>query len=530
MSFDARSQQLGLLVGATQMGAGAAGAAPAPKKAQDPTLSLRGVTKTYGRTTAVSEMCLDIQPGEMVGIAGHNGAGKTTLMKIIGGIATRDRGDVRVGGENLPLHYSPGFARERGIGLALQEISLFPELRVLEHHGAKDARRVRPGWRTRSAAAVQRQLDAMFPSHGISPYALVQQLSLAQRQMLQIALAAMHEEPLRLLILDEPTSSLTEDLSRQLFEYLHRARNDEGLAIILVSHKMGDILTHTDRTVVMRDGRLVSDSPSQSLSLQQVMKDMGASTEVAAATLRPHEVHATASSDPDTVEISGLAWRGLQHVSLRVGKGEIVGLAGLEANGQREILEAVWAGRRWTAPQRVRRAVHVRGHATYVSGDRQDQGIFPLWDVEENLFVGSLSQVSRFGLVHRATARQYCADWIDRLAIKANPSTPITALSGGNQQKVLLARGLGPAPDLLILDDPFRGVDVTTKTDAYQRLREFAATGASVLWYTSENAELLECDRVYVMRGHAVSAELTREELTAEALILKSFDDVAEEA
>jgi len=509
-----------------------------------PVLHLDAVTKTYGHTTAVRDASLRIRPGEMIAIAGHNGAGKTTLMKIVGGIVERDSGEIIVNGDPLPARFSARAARERGLALAFQEINLFPDLRVVEHVGVMHQTTWGPGWRRKAASRIGRQLDEMFPSHGISPSVLVDSLSLAQRQMLQIALSALHESPLRLLILDEPTSSLTDDLAERLFSYLRRVRQEEGLSVILVSHKMSDILGHTDRTIVMRDGATVSDRVTRETSLQQIMEDMGASPAVVAARPAPRHVPGVMTASPPmragppraasrsdaepVVLVRDLEWRGLRRVSLTIGPGEIVGLAGLVANGQQEILEAIWQARRRFAPWRVRRSTAVTGSLAYVSGDRQEQGLFPLWSVAQNLTIGHLGQLQRLGLVDRRAERVEAREWISRLSIKADPGSRVTSLSGGTQQKVLLARGLLQAPRLLILDDPFRGVDITTKTEAYQRLREFTGTGSSVLWYTSENSELLECDRVYVLRDRTISAELTADQLTAEQLIVTSFGESAE--
>lgn len=487
-------------------------------------LEISRISKAYGHTVAAKEVSIEIRARQMVAIVGHNGAGKSTVAKIIGGMVTQDEGTVVVDGEKLPVPSSVSAARQSGVALAHQEITLFPDLRVFEHVGAGELNRVRKGWRKQAIRAIKGQLDAMFPSHGISPHALVASLSLAQRQMLQNALATMSQNELKLLILDEPTSSLSDDLAEELFAYLTRLREERGLSVILVSHKVADILDHCDRTIVMRDGEVVSDRATGELTVRQLMVDMGAA---------PTEVGQHSSTDVPRVkteakpvlEIRDLEWQGLRNVSMIVGVGEIVGLAGLEANGQRQVLEAAWRARRSLQPRRVRRSTTLRGTVSYVSGDRQEEGIFPLWSVARNVSIASLGEISRFGLISSRKERQQTADWIERMAIKADREDPILSLSGGNQQKVLLARGLARSPELLILDDPFRGVDISTKAEAYRRLRELAASGASILWYTSENRELLECDRVYVMRRGECTAELSADRLNAEQIVLTSFGE-----
>lgn len=493
-----------------------------------PILELSGIAKTYGHTVAALDVSLTISAGEMVAVAGHNGAGKSTVVKIIGGIVEQDEGSIVVDGTTLPVPHSVQSARQAGVALAFQEITLFPDLRVFEHVGAVEPSMLQRGWRKKAVRAIQDRLDAMFPSHGISPHALVATLSLAQRQMLQNVLTTMHKDEAKLLILDEPTSSLPDDLAQQLFEWLARERRESGLSVILVSHKMADIFNHSDRTVVMRDGAVVSDRPTSELSARGLMTDMGAVHGEPENSVAP----GVTTTDPDAqpvLEIRELEWRGLQKVSLSVGPGEIVGLAGLEANGQQEILEAAWRARKWTQPRKVRQSTQLNGTVAYVSGDRQEEGLFPYWSVGRNITIGSLGDISRLGIVSRGKETERTSEWVDRVSIKAEGEDPIVSLSGGNQQKVLLARGMSQAPRLLILDDPFRGVDVTTKAEAYRQLRELTSDGTSILWYTTENSELLECDRVFVLRGGEVSAVLSADQLNVEQIILASFGESADD-
>jgi ribose transport system ATP-binding protein len=497
----------------------------------EPILRIADCGKSYGQTVALDRASLVVGVGEMVGLVGHNGAGKTTLMKLVGGLQGRDTGTIAVDGQQMPERYDVRYARARGVALAMQEISLFSELRVVEHLAAAEPDRVQRGWRSGAAEVLKQRLDEMFPRHGISPMTYVNSLTLAQRQMLQIALSTIHHSRLRLLILDEPTSALSSEPAEQLFGYLRDRRSQDSLSIILVSHKMTDILENTDRTVVMRDGGMVSDHRTEQVSLDRIMTDMGAGE-----TGTRERQRVVKPSSPDgpgkgrqILETRGLSWKQLRDVSVRVAPGEIVGLAGLEANGQQQVLEAVWQARLRLSNPQVRRAVKVSRKVAYVSGNRQDEGLFPLWSVQRNISIANLSRLNLAGLVRGGEERRNAEQWVRDLFIKAEPRTRVTALSGGTQQKVLLARGLGESPDLLILDDPFRGVDVTTKADSYSRLRRFADSGAAIIWYTSENSELLECDRVYVFRDGAVSEELSGADLSVERVIAASFGGSEEE-
>lgn len=494
-----------------------------------PVLALSAVAKSYGPTRALRDAHITVAPGEIVGLMGHNGAGKTTLVKIISGILAADSGTIEMSGDRMSARYGVREARRHGVALALQEISLCADLRLEENVALASPEIVRRGWRRRARVLIMERLDEMFPHHGIAPRVRVETLSLAQRQMLQIALASLSSgSEARLLILDEPTSALPEEFAESLFEYLHRAKRATGLAMLLVSHKMADILRHTDRTVVMRDGAVVDEHVTPGLTTDRILQSMGAAEAVTQAT-RGIRRTTVGGDGYEVVQMSDVRWRGLHDVSLSVRCGEIVGVAGLEGNGQRDVLDAVWRSRgRHGLHRGLRHAVKVAGRIGYVSGDRQIEGIFPLWGVRENLTISLLRRMRRMGSLSMRTERAETERWIERMAIKASAGTRITSLSGGNQQKVLLARSLALEPDLLMLDDPFRGVDITTKLDAYELLREEAARGRAVLWYTTENSELLECDIVYVLRSGRVAAVLSGDDLTVDKIIAASFDEGAE--
>ena len=510
-----------------------------PAQPAVPVLDVRGIAKSFEATQALKGVDLRVAAGEIVGIVGHNGAGKSTLVKVIVGLVDRDGGEVAIGGARMASQYSIRVSRQHGVSLALQEISLCPDLRVEENIGIAHPELIGPGWRRRARSLVDEHLSAVFPRHGISPRAVVSWLSLAQRQMLQIAMATVTVgSPLRLLILDEPTSALRDEFSDNLFAYLREQTQRHGLSVLLVSHKMNDIVGgHTDRTVVMRDGRVAAEHSSVGLTVNSIIESMGGAPGAemrAAGPSRAGHAETRHRAAPelaaDVLTVRGLDSKRLRHVSLRVPRGAIVGLAGLEGNGQRDVLHAVWRARkRGLIPSKLHRAVTVKGRLSYLSGDRQKEGIFPLWALRENLTVSVLQRLRVFGLLSIRAERQEASEWISQLSIRGAIDTPVLALSGGTQQKVLLARGLAVNPDLLLLDDPFRGVDITTKMDAYRRLRGEAAAGRSTLWYTTENTELLECDVVYVLRHGGVVATLSGEDLSEARIIASSFETIVGE-
>jgi ribose transport system ATP-binding protein len=511
---------------------------PSPEAvgAEDSVLDVRGLGKSFGSTRALDDVELQVNPGEIVAVVGHNGAGKTTLAKVIAGLVVRDQGTLILNRHVMPPRYSITEAREHGLALAMQEISLCPDLRVDENVVVAHRELLRPRWRSRVRLLIESTLSTIFPGNGISPTAVVANLSLAQRQMVQVALAAVNVGPrLRLLILDEPTSALTGEFAEGLFDYLHAARREDGLSVLLVSHKMGQVVGHADRTLVMRDGHVAAEYSSGDVSIERMVEAMagGRVTSLAAASTSATgsggALSDAGSAGRDPLTITDLSWRGLHGVSLEVRSGQIIGLAGLEGNGQRQVLEAVWrAQHRRLGSFRFRHRVRLQGRVSFVSGDRQGEGLFTLWSLCENLTASVLRRLTVLKVLSRRAERREGLKWIDRLEIRGSLFSPILALSGGTQQKVVLARALATRADLLLLDDPFRGVDIATKRTLYEALRVEAAGGRSVLWYTTENIELLECDLAYVLRDGSVVSTLSGDELTVERLIGSSFDATME--
>lgn len=484
-----------------------------------PVVTARGVTKTYGRTRALTGVDLEVGAGEVLGLVGHNGAGKSTLMRVLAGLEACDEGTVAVRGQEVPDGTGPRAEAFRGVRMAYQETSLCPDLTVAENIWVSSRRSLpRLRWRRAAGDAARRRLDEMFPGHGVTARDRIEDLSLAQRQMVEIVRASLCDR-LDLLILDEPTESLGPDAARSLYAYV-RDLTARGVAVLLISHRIREVLSVADRVAVLRDGAVIAERPAAGLGEHDVLTLMGA--QVAERTGDERAVAAAGASGdrPVMAELRGATGPGLREVSVRVGAGEVVGLAGLAGQGQQEVLERLW--------RPARRDTSVHGTRAYVPGDRQRSGVLPLWSVAENLIVTAMRGIARRGVRRPAQERAAVRDWVERLAIRGGPDAAMTELSGGNQQKVIVARAFASAADLVLLDDPFRGVDVHTKTDLYQLIRQEAARGRSVVWYSSENAEMVHCDRVYVLRAGRVVAELTGEEISEERIIAVSFAEADE--
>ncbi|WP_158813716.1 sugar ABC transporter ATP-binding protein [Methylocapsa sp. S129] len=476
-------------------------------------VELAGVGKQFGAVRALSDVDLRITAGRMTSVLGHNGAGKSTLIRIIAGLVKPSAGRVRIAGD-AEDKLSPRHALSLGIRCVFQELSLCDSLTVYENTRVLHPNLTGRRWRNRSRALIQQSLDTIFPGHDIDVNELVGRLSIGRRQMIEIARAfTVTDVPVRLVILDEPTSALDAKAANQLMQFTRRVRQ-EGCSCLFVSHRLREILDYTDDIVVMRDGRVTDTivmGPNVSASI--LVEKMGAVHDEAPLQAGSPTRKADGRSVVDITGSNG-------SIPFRATKGEIVGLSGLAGQGQRELLLQVLS-----ATQRLDSHCKVTGKAAYVAGDRQSEGLFPLWTVAENLSIGSLSKVCRLGVISLRRERTLAERWRAALSIRApRVAYPIRLLSGGNQQKVLVARAFASEPDVVLFDDPMRGVDVNTKTELYGQVRRLADSGCTFLWYTTEIAELWNCDRVYILRNGRITEEIPRHALSEERVISASFE------
>ena len=466
----------------------------------DPVLQVQDVAVRFGEVTALDGVSLTIAPGECIGLVGHNGAGKSTLISVLNGGLTPQRGSV--GGQSY------GIARARALGVrcVFQELSLCPNLTIIEN--ARIAHRDLPafGWRATARRIVGDSLDAIFPGHGIDPRAQIGDLSIAQRQIVEIAMAfSSPTTPPRLVILDEPTSSLDAGLAAQLLAHVKRF-TAQGGAVILVSHILDEILTTATRIVVMKDARIVAERPADQFSQASLVQAMGSSA-------RELTARRAAVTGKDVLSLT------LPHgLPFHARKGEIVGLAGLGGHGQTRMLLALHEAH---APQWWPAASPA---VTFVAGDRRLNGTFDLWSILKNMTIAALPDLSRHGLIRQTAEADQAAAWKDRIAIRTpDLGNPILSLSGGNQQKVLFARALATRAPVVLMDDPMRGVDIGTKQEVYRIIRDEADRGRTFVWYSTEMEEMGLCDRVYVFREGAIVAELAGDEISEHAILAASF-------
>ncbi len=488
---------------------GATAMAPA---ARQEIVSLSQITKSFGPTLANAEIDLAVSAGEIIGLVGGNGAGKSTLMRILCGTMWPTLGSIAFAGQALDFtDYNTAEAQRRGIRMVHQELSLCANLSVAENfflETPQDAAS-RPGWRRLYRGRARSALDAVFPSNGIDVDTQVGELSIAERQMVEIARAAA-TPGVRLIVLDEPTSSLDLDRSRQLRAFI-RERAKAGLAFIFISHKLQEIIDIAAQVVVLRNGRSAWRGDVADTSIGKLVQLMGGD----ANPVHQHGAAAVGAAGA-LVRLSGALTSELGR-DIEIARGEIVGLAGLEGSGQKDLLHAIFKPGKDAAVTRT-------GEAGFIAGDRQKEGVFPLWTVLGNISIGSLARRPALGLVSDRLNRETASDAAGRLRLDENRfGSNILELSGGNQQKALVARALVADTPIILLDDPTRGVDIATKQDFYRLCNDIARSGRTLVWHTTEDAELLACDRVLVFAGGRIVKELTGEAITEAAIVGASF-------
>ena len=481
-------------------------------------VTLDGVEKSFGAVRALAGVDFAVGVGECVGLVGHNGAGKSTLMHILAGTLTPDTGTVVVGAETQK-DYAVALAHKLGIRCVFQELSLCPNLTV-----AENARVLHPsiagwGWRKRAGRLIRAKLDEIFPGHGIATDAVVGDLAIGKRQMIEVARAfTVTEDLLRLVILDEPTSSLDSHRAAQLLGYVRQVVAT-GAGCVLISHLLGEVLENSDRIVVMRDGKVVAADRASGFNREKLVTVMGATS---VAKKRPTDAPGAARGTTP-VRVQARPANQTDGIELVAHQGEIVGLAGLSGHGQTDLLLAIFKG----ATRRVA-GINVAEPVALIAGDRQSDGIFPLWSIAENIGVRSIARLRKGVLISSEREARFAEQWQQRIKIRTpDIQNNILSLSGGNQQKALFARALGSEAKIVLMDDPMRGVDIGTKLEVYDLIRVEAAAGRTFLWYTTELEELENCDHVYVFRNGRIVADLRRGELSEERVIQSSFEEAA---
>jgi ribose transport system ATP-binding protein len=505
-----------------------------------PLLSMRGIDKRFAGIPALAGASLEVSRGEVHALIGQNGAGKSTLIKVLTGYYRRDGGDIVF--EGAPVDFaSPEAAQSAGISTIYQEINLVPYRSVTENIclGREIRRFGLLDWR-----AMHREAEALLARFkmDVDVRRPLMSYSTATQQMVAIARAIGFDA--RLVIMDEPTSSLDDQEVATLFEVIRQLKREQ-VSVIFVSHKLDELYAVCDRVTVMRDGRTVRTAPLREMTrLELVTTMLGREmTEVAregATAFGTDKTSTEAGEQLLTVEHLAVGRR-VRDVSFDVRAGEIVGLAGLLGSGRSETARVVFGADRADAGTVLLAGAEgriaapadaIRAGVGFCSEDRKLEGIVPAMSVRENLTLALMPHLSKGGVLDEARQREIVDRFIKRLGIKcASPEQPIRELSGGNQQKVLLARWLCMNPKLLILDEPTRGIDVGAKAEIQALIRELADQGLGVLMISSELEEVIEgADRAFVLREGRTVAELARGELSEPAVMAAMAHGAGEEA
>jgi ribose transport system ATP-binding protein len=501
------------------------------KPAAVPLFRMEGASKRYGGVRALEKADLTVEAGRIHAILGENGAGKSTLIKIMAGVVEPDEGRMLLDGREVKFA-SPAAANQAGIVCIFQELSLIPDLSVADNISISNP----PKWLGLIDRRAQRRIAeealARAGAEDIHPLAPVKDLPLSRRQMVEIA-KALARDP-RVLILDEATSALTAADVAKVFVVLKRLRA-EGLALLYISHRMHEIAELADQCTVFRNGRNVASYRAGEKSDNDVVELMIGREYSHVFPAKP----ALAPSDrPPMLEVRGLSWSGrLRDISLGVRAGEVVGLGGLDGQGQRELLLALFGVLRGVsgeilidgAPASVASPSAAKADKigmALIPEDRKTEGLMLPMSVSVNLSFAALDRLSNRGVIDRARERQLIDEMIELLAIRTDGvDIPVGSLSGGNQQKVVIAKWLMVKPRIILLNDPTRGIDVGTKAEIYQLLRKLAASGAAVIFYSTDYDELIGCcDRVIVLYDGAVKRVLVGEEITERALISSALN------
>lgn len=490
-------------------------------------LTMKDISKTFPGVKALSHVDFTLREGEIHALMGENGAGKSTLIKVLTGVHDFEAGEIRMSGNPNPvINHSPQDAQNNGISTVYQEVNLCPNLTVAENLfiGREPKKFGMIDWKTmnRKSAEVLKSLDIH-----VQPTQQLDECSIAIQQMIAIARAV--DMKCRVLILDEPTSSLDDEEVEKLFTLMRKLKS-EGVGIIFVTHFLEQVYAVCDRITVLRNGALVGEYEIENLPrVQLVSKMMGKDFDDLADIKSEHQN--TADKMEPLIEAKGISHHGtIKPFDLTIHKGEVIGLTGLLGSGRSELVRSIYgADKADTGTLKVNgKDVKIntpleamKEGMAYLPEDRKKEGIIADLSVRENIIIALQAKRGMFKLLSRKQMEEFADKYIDLLQIKtASRETPVKSLSGGNQQKVIIARWLLTNPEYLILDEPTRGIDVGTKTEIQKLVLQLADEGKAVTFISSEIEEMLRtCSRMAVLRDGSKVGEIESDDLSQESIM-----------
>ncbi len=505
-------------------------AAPTPAPSPDGDVVLRAinVTKVFPGTVALNDVTFNVYRGKVNVLVGENGAGKSTLMKILAGVEEPTEGQLILDGKSVRFK-DPIEASRKGIGIIYQELDLFPNLSIVENlfmaREIKTSLGINMREQERRARGLLERLE-----HPMDPKTLVGDLRLGQQQIVAIARALAQD--VKVLIMDEPTSALSQTEVSVLFKIIHELKA-EGVSIIYISHKLDELLQVGDYLTVLRDGKLQAEAQVKDVDVPWIIEKMVGRNPAGFFIRQQHDIGGELLRVEDVVMPRPSGGFFVDHVSFTLHAGEILGIYGLMGAGRSELFECLSGlqpeaggkiflnGERVTSPQVE---VRIRQGIVLIPEDRQESGIVQPLSVSDNMILASLRRYAKGGVLSFTDAKQQVGQMISDLSIKvSSPDQPITALSGGNQQKVVVGKGLLTKPKVFIMDEPTRGIDVGAKSDMFGIMNMLAGQGYGVLFATSELKEILAmADRILVMSKGKITGEFDHADATEGKLVTAS--------
>ena len=488
--------------------------------ATTPFLEMKGITKQFPGVLALNQVDLSVYPGRVLALVGENGAGKSTLMKVLSGVHRRDAGEILIEGKNVEIT-SPLASRQMGISIIYQELSVLNNMDVAENifvgrekkkNGFVDKKR-----QHEEARALLERVGLNIDTH-----TMTRRLSTAQKQMVEVAKALSYNS--RLIIMDEPTSSLTDKETAMLMDIIRKLR-DEGVAIVFISHRMNEIFEISDEIAVMRDGEMVQHMITSEVDEQQVIAAM------VGRDVNDIFQKEEAPIGDVVLEVKNLSTRSfLKDISFNVRAGEIVGFAGLVGAGRSEVMRALFAvDPRETGevfvngkPVEIKSTVDaLNAGLGFVPEDRKEQGLILKQTIRANASLAALNSVANGWFIDQKREKALSDEYVSKLKVKT-PSIEqkVMNLSGGNQQKVVIAKWMATHPKVLILDEPTRGIDVGAKKEIHLLMSELAKQGVAIIMISSELPEVLGmADRIYVMHDGRIKGEIDRANASQESIM-----------
>ena len=484
-------------------------------------IEMHNIHKAFGKNTVLAGVSFDLVTGEVHALMGENGAGKSTLMNLLTGLYSLDQGTIQIDGKETAFN-NPKEAEQNGIAFIHQELNIWPDMTVLENLfigkeiytklGILDTKKMK--------TLAQAQLDRLSVNLSLDQEA--GSCSVGQKQMIEIAKALMTDA--KVIIMDEPTAALTDREIEKLFQVIESLKK-EGVSIVYISHRMEEIFAICDRITIMRDGKTVDTKAIPDTNFHEVVKKM------VGRELTDRYPERTPSTGDTVLEVKQATRKGrFQDVSFSVKAGEIVGVAGLMGAGRTEMMRSLFGldpldqGEIWVHGKKAvikKPSDAVKLGIGFITEDRKDEGLMLDASIRENIGLPNLDSFSPKGLIDKKNEQDFVDLLIKRLTIKtASSEISARSLSGGNQQKVVIAKWIGIQPKVLILDEPTRGVDVGAKREIYQLMNELTDRGVAILMVSSELPEVLGMsDRVLVIHEGTISGELSKTEATQERIM-----------